>query len=351
MGADVDIPALAAQEGEVGAGVLAARQHGEVDPARQRLAGPDEADAGLAGQRVEIVEIGDARIAEGGNARRPRQRPGGLQGHGILRRQRPRRLEPGHHAEAGQAAEPLQRRDRRGEQGGVAAELVDDIAAEARRIGGRQHLAGARDRGDDAAPVDVGDQRHRQPGRFREAHIGDVAPAQVDLRSAAGALHQHEVRPRREPVEGGQRALQQAGFQAGILPGVRPADGAPGQHQLRAALRFGLQQHRVHVDMRGHPGGARLERLGAPDLAPFRRDRGIVRHVLRLERPHAQAPPRPGPAQARHDERLAGVRAGPLHHQRPGGHSPAPEGKGPPPRTGSTPRAAGRPQDWHGRAG
>ena len=324
MGADVDIPALVPEEGEVGPRVLAAGQHGEVDVGRQRLAGPEETDADLSGQRVEIVEIGDARIAERGNARRPRRRPVRLQRHGILRRQLPGVLEPGHHAEAGQACQALQRRDRRIEQGGVAPEPVDDIAAEPCRIGGRQHMARAGDRRDDPAPVDVGDQHHRQPGRLGEAHIGDVALAQVDLRSAAGPLDQDEVGIGREPAESAERAVQQAGLQARIVLRIRPPDGAPGQHDLRAQLRFGLQQHRVHVHMRRHAGGARLQRLGAADLAAAGSDRGVVRHVLRLERPDAEAAPRPAPAEPRHDERLAGIGAGPLHHQRPGRHGVAP---------------------------
>ena len=63
MGADVDVPPLGQQEGEVGPRVLAARQDGEVDIARQGLARLHETHSDLAGERVEIVEIGDTRIA------------------------------------------------------------------------------------------------------------------------------------------------------------------------------------------------------------------------------------------------------------------------------------------------
>ncbi len=62
--------------------------------------------------------------------------------------------------------------------------------------------------------------------------------------------------------------------------------------------------------------GARLQRLGAADLAAIRRDRRIVGHVLRLERPHRQAAVREGARQAGHDQRFADVGAGALEHER-----------------------------------
>ena len=43
-----------------------------------------------------------------------------------------------------------------------------------------------------------------------------------------------------------------------------------------------------------NPGGARLQGLGAPDLAAIDGPRGVVRHVLRLERTHGEAAPREG---------------------------------------------------------
>ena len=67
---------------------------------------------------------------------------------------------------------------------------------------------------------------------------------------------------------------------------------------------------------RRHARGARLHRLGAPDLAAVDRDGGVVRHVLRLERRHLQAAPHQQPRQARDDRRLAGIGAGRLDHQR-----------------------------------
>jgi hypothetical protein len=62
---DVDIPAFAAQRGEIGERRFRSRQDDERRIARQRVTRPHEnqLDAGLGAQRVEIVEIGD--IAEG----------------------------------------------------------------------------------------------------------------------------------------------------------------------------------------------------------------------------------------------------------------------------------------------
>ena len=79
------------------------------------------------------------------------------------------------------------------EQRRVAAEPVDDEALDQRGVGGVEHRAGADEAGDDAAAVDVADQHHRHVGGSGEAHVGDVAGAQVDLGGAAGAFDEHEV--------------------------------------------------------------------------------------------------------------------------------------------------------------
>ena len=75
----------------------------------------------------------------------------------------------------------------------IAAELVDDVAAQPRPLARLQHRPGADQAGDHAAAVDVADQHDRHVGGLGEAHVGDVAGAQVDLGRAAGALDQHQV--------------------------------------------------------------------------------------------------------------------------------------------------------------
>ena len=144
--------------------------------------------------------------------------------------------------------------------------------------------------GDDAAAVDVADQQHRHARGRGEAHVGDVAGAQVDLGRAAGALDQDEV------------GLGRAGDRSYRAPSAAASASARDSraawhcrttlalhHDLRADLALRLQQDRVHVHRRRHAAGARLQRLGAADLAAVGGDGGVVRHVLRLERPHPQA--------------------------------------------------------------
>ena len=66
MRLQVDVPAGRAQGREVGDGRLRARQDDQRGVAGDRLAGPeeDEIDALFQPQRIEVVEVGDARIGE-----------------------------------------------------------------------------------------------------------------------------------------------------------------------------------------------------------------------------------------------------------------------------------------------
>ena len=105
--ADVDVPALRPHHGKVGEGRLGAGQDHQVGIARQGLAARHEVDrhVGLGDQRVEVVEVGDARdnrhrhldagaVALFGRA---------LDGQGVLGRQAAGVGEIGHHAEARRA--------------------------------------------------------------------------------------------------------------------------------------------------------------------------------------------------------------------------------------------------------
>ena len=67
------------------------------------------------------------------------------------------------------------RREAAVEQGGIAAELIDDRAGESRPVGGIEQGPGANELGDHTAPVDVADQCHRKSGGAGEPHVGDVA--------------------------------------------------------------------------------------------------------------------------------------------------------------------------------
>ncbi len=134
MGADIDIPALGADERQVRERRLGSRQDDEIGVARQGFAGPDEGDGdvGLGDQRIEIVEIGDpgehrhgdadVRIAAGLSL--------ALQRHRVLGGQQACRREPRRDAETGEARPLGDDWQAAVEQADVAAELVDDVTLE-----------------------------------------------------------------------------------------------------------------------------------------------------------------------------------------------------------------------------
>jgi hypothetical protein len=98
------------------------------------------------------------------------------------------------------------------EQADVAAKAVDDEALDARLLGGREQVQRADQMGEDAAAVDVGDQDHRAVDGFGEAHVGDVAVAQVDLGRAAGAFDEHAVVLRAQALPGFEHGLHRRGL-------------------------------------------------------------------------------------------------------------------------------------------
>ena len=135
-------------------------------------------------------------------------------------------------------------------------------------------------------------------------HIGDVVGAEIDLGGAACAFDEHKVGFARELREAAQHARQEFALHPVILRRRRCSRDPAFEDELRVLLGLGLQQHRIHRGARRDAAGARLQRLGAADLAAIRRHRGVVRHVLRLERPHREAAPREGAAEPRDDHDL-----------------------------------------------
>src|ERR1019366_2346967 len=85
-------------------------------------------------------------------------------------------------------------------------------------------------------------------------------------------------------------------------------------------IHLGLQQHWIHVDASRQATRLGLHRLRTADLTASRADRGIVRHVLRLEGRDADTAAREGPAQRGHDDTFADVRRGSHYHQGLGAH-------------------------------
>ena len=122
-----------------------------------------------------------------------------------------------------------------------------------------------------------------------EAHVGDVAGAQVDLGRAAGALDEHEVGLGGEPAKARQH-------RAAAAPASAPGSRAPWRCRRRGRAPRAARRSRSAASaapgscrlMGGDAAGAGLQRLGAADLAAVGGDGGVVGHVLRLERPHAR---------------------------------------------------------------
>ena len=226
-----------------------------------------------------------------------RERAGVDRASEIFRRQSSGARKERHNSERAQPGQPGQRGEPVVEQPDVAAELVDDEAGEPRLLAGRQQRVGPDELGDDAAAFDVADQCDRDIGGLSKPHIGNVAVAQIDLGRAAGAFDQDQVGRSGEPRERVHYRRQKARCQAAILAGRGIAPDPAGEHELGAVLRLRLQQHRVHVGERGDAAGARLDRLRPADLAAIGGHCRVVRHVLRLERPHLQAVPGVGARQ------------------------------------------------------
>ena len=331
------VPTVGSEAGQVVERRFRARQHQHVRVPRQRAGegGHHEVDGRLHPQGIEVVGVRNARqerrhdldAAAAGAAR-----PGvpGVRGsrgyrfpkaHRVLRRQPPRRVEPRHDAAAGPAGAPLDLAHAVGEAGAVAPEAVDCEARDQRRVGRVEHDARADEGRDGAAPVDVREQADRCVDTACEAHVGDVVPAQIGLGGAAGALDHDQIGSGREPLEALEHGSEQTTAAVEELAGRPPGQHPPPQHDLRGAVRFGLQQHRIHVDGGGEAGGARLQRLRASYLPAAGAGGRVVRHVLRLERRDREAPPPRQPAEPRHHGRLAGVRAGGLDHQHAPSHA------------------------------
>ena len=282
MGPEVDVPAEFPERGEIGDGRLRARQDDQRGVARHRLVRPekDEIDTGIEAQRIEIVEIGDTRIGQHDDApgalklfrtaslrlAHAHERAGGSrsgrrrysQPQRILCRQSMRGVEKRHQAQRLPAGVTGDRLHAVVEQRGIAAEAVDDEAHDHRGVGRIDHRPGADQARDHAAAVDVAQQHDRNVGGAREAHVGDVVGAQVDLRCRPRAFDQDEVRLRREQREAFKHRAEKLGLHRLVVARLGSSDDLALHDDLGADLALGLQQHRVHVHAGRHPRSARL---------------------------------------------------------------------------------------------
>jgi hypothetical protein len=234
-------------------------------------------------QGVQVVVVGTARVGDGDGLEPGRGFGDCLGGDGVFGIQH-QSVQVGQHPEhrlAGALFQPVQSRF---EQADVAAEAVDDEAPYPRLFACRKQGQGADEMGEDAAAVDVGDQDHGHVGRFGEAHVGDVAVAQVDLGRAAGTFDQDAVEFRRESRPAIHHCAHRDALVFVVIAGIQGIHRPAVDDHLGTLVGGRLEQHRVEVDARREAGRQRLQGLGATDLAAVGGYRRVERHVLRFER-------------------------------------------------------------------
>ena len=155
---------------------------------------------------------------------------------------------------------------------------------------GIEHGLGANDLGDDAAAIDVADQNHRHIGGAGKTHIGDIVFAQIDFRRRCRRLRRardrrlRQVRAKLSSTAGISLVSVLVYSRAFAWPITLPCTTICAPCSLCGFKRTGFMS-----TVGATPRGARLYRLGAADFAAIRRHRGVVRHVLRLERAHFEA--------------------------------------------------------------
>ena len=87
------------------------------------------------------------------------------------------------------------------QKGQIATKLVDQEASDHCCIVFVDNCLGADELRDHHAPIDISRHNHRHIGFMDKAHIGNVRPAQVDLRRTARALDDHQIMSRFQVVK------------------------------------------------------------------------------------------------------------------------------------------------------
>ena len=126
---------------------------------------------------------------------------------------------------------------------------------------------------------------HRAAGHLGDPQVGDVVGFEVDLGDAAGPLDDDEV-------VGSGAAVRKLSSDLGeclrlvgvVLRTFMLPTAVPGRSPGSPVSELGLSSTGFMSVWGGMPQAWRLHRLGPADLAPFRGDGGVERHVLRLER-------------------------------------------------------------------
>ncbi len=107
-----------------------------------------------------------------------------------------------------------------------------------------------------------------------------------------------------------------------VAQGVHLGDRTAQHDELAVPVAARFEQYRVHRRLRLGPGGGGLHRLGTTDLGAVRRDDGVQRHVLGLERRDPHPFPGQPSAQPSGDDALARVRSRSGDQQRAAAHRP-----------------------------
>ncbi len=179
---------------QVGASGFAARQDDEVG-GRQGAAGLGKRhrDAGLEPERIEIVEIGDARQARHDDPVLALRASRRLEREDILGGQLAGIGEPRDRAEARHTGAFGNELLAGVKQLRIALELVHQRRGDQRRIGRIDHRERPDQRRDDAPALDIANEHHGNIGSARKAEIGDIAGSKVHLRRAPRPLDQHQI--------------------------------------------------------------------------------------------------------------------------------------------------------------
>ena len=271
----------------------------------------------LVHQRIEIREIGnlrrlqdrDVQIAHDVILRHV------LQGNGILVID----------AELVQIRNDAQDRDarfffqkiqRRREQRDVAAEFIDDNAADERAFVFIQEHQRPDDGRQRPAAIDIGNQENRRAERLGDAHIHDVILFQIDFRRTPRPFDDKDVKMFFHVIERlddrGPRLLAVALL---IIFGAVISDRFSEQNDLRAGISRRFQKHRIHFDAGQGPGRLRLRHRRAAHLAAVLRHIGIERHILRFEWRDAFPVLLQNPAKSRRQNAFPHMRTCPLKHR------------------------------------
>ena len=158
------------------------------------------ADAGRVDERIELVEVARVREDEQGDVDAAGHRLAAVVERVLLGQGVAAHRHDGDGRDAGPLLEQLHgvAKERR-----VAAELVQDKAADERALLGLEELPGPQQVRERAAPIDVGDEVDVCLALQRDRHVHDVAGAQIDLRWAAGAFDDDLVEFLDQTVERG----------------------------------------------------------------------------------------------------------------------------------------------------